>query len=399
MANRKDHRRFGNVRQRASGRWQARYVGPDGLTRTAPHTFGTEKQAQQWLTVVESEIIKGEWVPPEAGEVNLGEYATRWISERKLAPRTREGYEDLYRLHIRPHMAHLDLGAITPQTIRTWRKRLLNGGTTEPQTVKAYCLLRAVLNTAIKEDGIIRANPCRIKGYDRYHTPERPIATIAQVLALADELPARYRALVIVAALSGLRWGELAALRRCDIDLSTGAVRVPRKLAALRHGLEFGPPKSEAGNRTVALPKAAVAALRPHMLAHVKNDQEALVFTGAKGKALRSGNFRRAVGWAAAVTRVGMPKGFTFHDLRHTGNNLAAASGASTRELMHRMGHSSMRAALIYQHATSERDREIADNIDKRIAKQRPRKAAKPRRRRKGDDPDDGAAGVPARVG
>jgi len=382
MANRKDHRRFGNVRQRASGRWQARYVGPDGLTRTAPHTFENQRQAQRWLTVVESEIIKGTWVPPEAGEVNLGEYAEQWIAERKLAPRTREAYEDLLRLYIRPHLGNLDLGAVKPQTIRTWRKRLLESGAKEPQAVKAYCVLRAVLNTAIKEDGILRENPCRIKGYDRYHTPERPVATITQVFALADTVPARFHALVIVAALSGLRWGELAALRRSDIDLAQGTIRVPRKLAALRNRMEFGPPKSEAGNRTVALPKAAVSALRPHMLTYVKADQEALVFTGEQGAVLRTGNFRRAAGWAAAVAKVGMPTGFTFHDLRHTGNNLAAASGASTRELMHRMGHSSMRAALIYQHATSERDREIADNIDKRITGgQKPATPRKARRR------------------
>ncbi|HZN76278.1 MAG TPA: tyrosine-type recombinase/integrase [Micromonosporaceae bacterium] len=412
MANRKDHRRFGNVRQRASGRWQARYIGPDGLTRAAPHTFETEKQALKWLTVVEAEIIRGVWVPPEAGEVNLGEYAERWIGERKLAARTREAYEDLLRLYIRPHLGHLDVGAVGPQTIRTWRKRLIDDGASEPQAVKAYCVLRAVFNTAIKEDGIVRENPCRIRGYDRYHTPERPVATVVQVFALADAVPARFRALVIVAALSGLRWGELAALRRCDVDLTKGTVRVPRKLAALRSRMEFGPPKSEAGNRTVALPKAAVAALRPHMVSHVNADQEALVFTGEKGAVLRTGNFQRAVKWAAAVRKAGMPAGFTFHDLRHTGNQLASAAGASTRELMHRMGHSSMRAALIYQHATSQRDREIADSIDERIAVEqgkkpkRGKRQTKPagsgqarRRKRDDDDPDDGAAGVPARVG
>jgi integrase len=79
------------------------------------------------------------------------------------------------------------------------------------------------------------------------------------------------------------------------------------------------------------------------------------------------------------VTRLGLPVGFHFHDLRHTGNTLAAASGASTRELMHRMGHSSMRAALIYQHATSERDREIADSMEKRIKKQTSKRARKRR--------------------
>lgn len=380
MANKKDRRRFGNVRQRASGRWQARYVGPDGLTRTAPHTFATERQAKDWLTIVESEIIKGEWTSPEAAEVNLGEYIARWVAERTLAPRTREAYEDLHRLYIRPYLGDLDLGVVRPQTIRTWRKRLLDDGVPEPQAVKAYCVLRAVMNTAIKEDGILRDNPCRIKGYDRYHTPERPVATIAQVYALADALPDRFRALVLLAALSGLRWGELTALRRCDIDLANGTVRVPRKLAALRSRMVFGPPKSQAGTRTVALPKAATTALRPHLLTYVEPDQEALIFTGAKGAPLRTGNFRRSAGWSAAVRKAGMPARFTFHDLRHTGNHLAAASGASTRELMHRMGHSSMRAALIYQHATSERDREIADNIDLRIDQEQGGKPKRPKR-------------------
>jgi integrase len=367
-------------------------------------TFETEKQAEQWLTIVESEIIKGSWVAPEAGEVELGEYGARWIAERKLAPRTRELYEDHFRLHVRPYLGGLMLGAIKPQTIRTWRKRLLDAGVTEPQAVKAYCLLRAILNTAVKEDAIIRENPCRIRGYDRYHTPERPVATVDQVYRLADEMPARYRALVLIAAFSGLRWGELAALRRVDVDLVEGVVRVPRKLAALRHRMEFGPPKSEAGRRVVALLAAAVAALRPHLLEFVDADQEALVFVGDMGGLLRTGNFGRSVRWAASVKRAGLPAGFHFHDLRHTGNNLAAASGASTRELMHRMGHSSMRAALIYQHATNERDREIAEAMDKRIAKQQgkkatPANAAKPKRRRKGDDPDDGTGGVLARVG
>jgi integrase len=135
-------------------------------------------------------------------------------------------------------------------------------------------------------------NPCRIKGYDQYHTSERPVATVEQVYRLADALAPRFRALVLVAAFSGLRWGELAALRRCDVDLVDGVVRVPRKVAALRNRMEFGPPKSDAGRRTVALPAAALAALRPHMLEFVAADQEALVFTGHLGGVLRTGNFR-----------------------------------------------------------------------------------------------------------
>jgi integrase len=317
MAGKKGRRRFGSVRQRSSGRWQARYVGPDGLERSAPKTFDTERAAERWLTLVEAEIIRNEWRPPEAGEVGLDDYALTWIAERKLAPRTREGYEDLYRLHVRPHLGRLMIGAIRPSTIRTWRRHLLERGTTEPQAVKAYCLLRAILNTAIREDRIIVENPCRIRGYDRYHTPERPTATIEQVYRLAGVMPARFRALVLVAALTGLRWGELVALRRCDVDLDARQVRVPRKLAALRNRMAFGAPKSEAGKRTVSLPRAAVDELRAHLAEFVADDPEALIFTGQKGALLRSGNFLQAV-VGPVLSKAGWPRGSIF-TISHTG--------------------------------------------------------------------------------
>jgi integrase len=117
----------------------------------------------------------------------------------------------------------------------------------------------------------------------------------------------------------------------------------------------------------VALPAFLVGELLHHLAELVADAPEALVFTGPRGAMLRTGNFRRSVDWPAAVRAAGLPTGFHVHDLLHTGNTLAAAAGASTRELMHRMGHASLRAALIYQHATCERDREIASKMDLRV--------------------------------
>jgi integrase len=150
---------------------------------------------------------------------------------------------------------------------------------------------------------------------------------------------------------------------------------------------------SESGVRTVALP-AAIAALKPHMRSTSTTTREALVFTGAKGKVMRGGNFLRAVKWEKSVAAAGIPGDLHFHDLRHTGNTLAAASDASARELMHRMGHASMRAALIYQYATSERDREIAAGTDARIANRTgkaPNTDAKARAKRGRHEPRGGA--------
>jgi integrase len=143
--------------------------------------------------------------------------------------------------------------------------------------------LRAILNTAVKEDENVRQNPCRIKGYDRYHTPERPTATVPQVFALADAMPRHFSALIVVAALSSLRWGELAELRRKDVDLNTGIIRVSRKLAVMVGRVEVGPPKSAAGVRVVALPTVALDALQAHVKEYVADQPDALIFTGAKG--------------------------------------------------------------------------------------------------------------------
>ena len=367
MANKKGHRQFGNVRCLPSGRFQARYVGPDGLERKAPTTFPTSRDAATWLTLVQSEIIKGEWLAPEAGQVRLDDYGERWLRERKLRPRTRVVYMSIWRLHVVPFIGQLELAEIRPATVRSWRAALLKGGRSEGMAARSYALLRAILSTAVKHDEILSKNPCRLTGYDRWVVPERPTATVDQVDALAAAMPLRFHALITCAAFLGLRWSELANLRRCDVDLRRGTVRVVAS-------------KSHAGIRTVALPAGVTAALRRHLAAFASSDPEALVFTGDKGGKLTPSNWRRAVRWPEVLATAGLPESFHFHDLRHTGNNLAAASGASTRELMHRMGHATVRAALVYQHANSARDHEVARAIEARIASQR----TKPSRRRPG---------------
>lgn len=376
MANKKGRRRFGNVRELRSGRFQARYPGPDGQMRTAPTTFDTKKSAEQWLTVTESEMLRGDWLDPLVGAVPLGDYGDQWITDRKIGPTTRELYAGLFRLHIRPFFGDHMITEITPPAVRGWRSTLLADGRSEITAAKAYRLLRAIMNTAV-DDGLIKRNPCRIKGADREQSAERPVATIAQVFALADAVPALFRALILAAALTGLRWGELIALRRTDVDLDAKTLRVARRLAELDSGkLDVGPTKSAAGFRTVAMPVVLVPVLRRHLADHVTDRPDAAVFRGGGGGQLRRSNFRRAVKWAEAVKAADLPEGFHFHDLRHTGNHLAAQAGASTRELMHRMGHGSMRAALIYQHATSQRDQEIADVMSRQV-----QKAVKPRPR------------------
>ena len=336
----------------------------------APMTFERKTDAERWLTLLEGRIIRGEWSSPEGARLVLADYAGRWIRERQLQPRTRELYESQLRNHINPYLGSRTLDKVHPQTIRRWRQFLLDEGRSPIVAAKSYRLLRAVFNTAVKEDRLIAENPCRIRGYDKEEIAERPVGSVSGVVALSELIDRRYRALVLLAALTGLRWGEMVALRASDLDLDRGTVRVARKFAELQNGRrEPGPPKSAAGVRTIVMPAALVEVMRDH-LAEYPAMREELIFRGPLGAPLRRNNFHRSVEWSKLVVEAGLSAGFHFHDLRHTGNILAAASGASTRELMHRMGHGSMRAALIYQHATSQRDHEIAAALDARIKRE-----------------------------
>jgi integrase len=223
--------------------------------------------------------------------------------------------------------------------------------------------MKATLNTAV-DDRLIQRNPCRIKGAGQETSPERPVLTIAQVFVLADVIDVRYQALVLLAAFTSLRWGELGALTRSDIDLTAATVRVSRQLSPARGGgFAFGPPKSAAGIRTVAIPRVIIGRLTEHLEAFVAPDSSALVFTSPGGRPLRHEHFRRRI-WLKAVAAANVGE-IHFHDLRHTGNDLAASTGADLRTLMDRMGHSTARAALIYQHRRSDRQHTVAEALSK----------------------------------
>ncbi|WP_083502288.1 tyrosine-type recombinase/integrase [Sphaerimonospora mesophila] len=158
------------------------------------------------------------------------------------------------------------------------------------------------------------------------------------------------------------------ALRR-RLDLNAGTVSVRQQHAELDTGeLLVGPPKSRAGLRTVAIPEAIIPALRQHLARFTGPEPTSLVFTGANGGILRRSNFRRAVEWEKTTKKLGVP-GLHFHDLRHTGNTIAASAGASLRDLMTQMGHASVRAAMIYQHRVAEADHKTADAMETRSHK------------------------------
>jgi integrase len=192
----------------------------------------------------------------------------------------------------------------------------------------------------------------------------RPVVTIAQVYALAEAVGPRYQALILLACFCGLRWGELAALRREDINCDTGTVRVTRQLPAGTSKV-FTPPKSDAGRRLVVIPSMIVPDVRSHLDSYTEPAADALVFTSPAGVPPRHTNFRRRL-WLPALTATGLDC-IHFHDLRYSGNGLVADAGANLRELMEPMGHSTTQAALIYLHSTSDRHHTLASAVADRV--------------------------------
>jgi integrase len=199
----------------------------------------------------------------------------------------------------------------------------------------------------------------------------------------------RYLALVLLTTFASLRWGEATAVRRADLDLSAGTVRVRAAFVERSTGeIPLGPPKSKAGRRVIGIPQAIIPILSEHLSIFVKDEPGALVFPAVMGGPLRRGNFNRMSAWPYAVRSIGA-EGLHFHDLRHTGNQFAASSGAGLRDLMARMGHDSERAALTPpEHEARGADQAITDAIDTHVQAERGR-----------DDDDDGQAGALAPVG
>jgi integrase len=313
------------------------------------------------LVTIEASIASGDWRAPELSRETFGAYGARWLAHRPdLRPSTRELYAILWRKWLEPAFGTVAIGALNAEGWRAWylEQTVAHPGSVQPG--KAYRLARAMLNTAV-EDGLLRSNPCRVKGAGTERATERPVAMPGDVAKLAEAIDSRYRAMVLLAAYCSLRFGELAGLRRARVNLLHRTVTVEESAVELSGGrVVFGPPKTAAGRRVVAIPAELVEVLDTHLGEHVGVQADALVFPDLEGNPLGRNKFRPL--WAAACAGAGI-SGLHFHDLRGSGATWAATAGATLRELMVRLGHTTPTVAMRYQHATQERDRAIADKL------------------------------------
>jgi len=356
---RRRDRQFGHIDTLPSGHFRAKWLNKE-TGKVQSKTFPSKAAANEWLANEQTDVGRGTWIDPASGAITFEEYSTGWLDQRHdLAETTRQLYQYLLDKHITPTFGTLALSGIATSAVRAWHSKLAKAHPTT--AAKAYRLLAVIMKTAVLDRRLL-ASPCQVKGAATETAPKRPTATPDEVQALADAMPEHLAVAVLLAAWCQLRRAEVLGLRRCDVDPETRTVSVTVTLPKAMDGtmVEKGA-KTASGQRTVSVPSNVLPALTHHLDTFVGPEPNASILDGGY-LALRSG-------WGKARTKVGRSD-LRFHDLRHSGLTWAGDAGATIAELMHRAGHKSPAAAMRYQHATAERDRELADKLAAQVAAQ-----------------------------
>lgn len=361
-------RSFGAIRRLPSKMYQTSYIGPDLGRHNAPGTFTSKADAEGWLAMERRLIEWDEWTPPARRKAkqqhddtqSLRTYVATWLPERTavrgLKPKTVSEYQRYLDRLILPALGDLRLKDFTPATVRAWIGGL--NAKTPRLNEHAYALLKTIFATAV-QDELIDRNPCR----ERMRKPVRHIgepATLDELALLVAAMPERLRLMIELAAWCALRFGEVAELRRGDIDLREGVIRVTRAVQWVDGKKIVAAPKADSV-RVVAFPPHIGEQIKEHLKNHAQWGKEGLLFPTMHGEQYRAPTFHQAY-FRKAREAAGRPD-LRFHDLRHTGATMAAASGATLAELMQRLGHSTVSAALAYQHAAQGSDKRIAAQL------------------------------------
>lgn len=364
-ARRRGRRSFGAVRKLPSGRYQASYLDPAGTRRTAPETFTAKMDADAWLAMQRAAIESGSWRGRD-DRTTVGEFADEWVKALQVRDRTRYHYKVNLEKWVKPTFGTTPMSAVTPAMVRKW----VGGFPTDTPAARAnaYRVLAQVFRAAV-EDGIVSESPVKVKGAGQYTRKREGHALHApDVYALAEQVPEGRRLAILLGAFCALRPGEVLGLRRRDVDPRMHSLSIRETASAVHAGSSrIGPVKTASSVRTVHYPSPLQEAVLEHLEKHTGTAPADHLFPSPRGggEPLSYGGYLHMFKRAAAAADLGDLKP---HDLRHTGATLAAGTGATTRELMARLGHTSPSVAMRYQHAAKERDKSIADALGRAIS-------------------------------
>jgi integrase len=366
---------MGSVSRRVAGTgerretlsWRAKVTTPDGGQRSK--SFKRKVDAEAWVVGQEAAAARGEWVDPRYGRETVGELWTRWLerAERlgRPQPSTLAKYRGIWRLHLEPHVGSIPLARITRRHVQD-AVAIAERDASAWQAVETLKLARVLLNYAL-DDGRIGRNPAARVKAPEVRPVKRRVLTPVELSRLMERLPERYRALVLLDAYASLRWSEVVALRREDLDLDGRTVRVARKLVEVEGQWVWGPPKTASSARLVDLPDFIVKPLAAHLLqfpplrGQFDANREGLIFSGERGGPVR----RHAFGavWRKACAEAGLV-GVRVEWLRHSGASVGYLATRDLKAVAARLGHTSTRMAdTIYVQLYDETGRSVAEAI------------------------------------
>lgn len=367
-----------SVKKRPSGKWRARYRGPEGHER-ARH-FDRKVDAERWLATQQADVARGAWVDPALGRMTFGEWADRWQAGLTgLRPTTEALNLGVLRNHLRPRFGSRPLSMIGTSDVKAMVSDDLMSERYSSSAIRRHVIVLRVILGAAVDEGRLGRNPCAGVKLPPESTRPMRFCEPAEVVALADAPRLDWhRPLVLTAAYVGLRWGELAGLGIEHVDPLRRTIRVERQLVEVNGRIHFGPPKTKAGNRTVTMPAAIAELLGEHMAAPAVRSS-GLVFPTITGLPMRRSNFRtrwrltidgqEAKGRRKVVHGLfpeGHPlAGLVFHELRHTAAALAISQGAHPLAIRDRLGHSSITVTMdTYGGLFPSLDEAIAEGLD-----------------------------------
>jgi integrase len=357
-----------SIKKREDGRWRARYRDPAGREH-AKH-FDRKIDAERWLDSVRGDLVRGAYVDPVLGRTTFENWA-KHVDEVSVArrPTTRSRDSTLMKTRVLPTFGARSLATITNTEVKAWVARLDATGLAPATVRKCYQLLARVMGEAV-ESGFIAVSPCRRVALPRAETQDATLLTPEQVAALANAIRPRYRALVLCAAYTGLRWGELAGLEVGRVDFLRRRIDVASVLIEVNGELSLGaPPKTKASRSTVSVPVPIIEVLGQHVAGYPDPDTDrGLMFTSEDGSLLRRSNFRRRI-WQPALRDAELPKSATFHDLRHACASWLIHAGANPLEVAQKLRHTKVTTTLsVYGHLFEGTDARLDGLLEEAFA-------------------------------
>lgn len=346
-------------KEHKSARWQARYRDPSG--RQVSRAFGRKIDAERWLTSVEAAKLTGEYVDPKAGQITFREYAEDWRARQLWRESTAAKIESDLRVHLYPAIGDMPLTAVRPSDLDVLVKSLASK--LAPSTVESvYRLAATVFKSAIRDRLITNSPGVDVKLPQKSRREIMPL-TVDQVTELADLVPDRYRALIVVGAGTGLRLSEALGITVDRVDFLRRSLTVDRQLVKPVQGEpRFGPPKRAASNRVVPLPSVVADVLALHLQTYGEGP-EGLIFTNAKEKSIYRTSFSSI--FRRAADQIGIAKGDGFHELRHHYASLLISSGCSVTVVQRRLGHATAQETLdTYSHLWPDDDEKTIAAVD-----------------------------------